>query len=172
MILSKHSWKVGTILCSRNSPGNVYQTESILNDDLSLNITSLIHRKLFKNSYFFCLHFSKLCFLSISSVLLVLFFFFFLVTMLFTTFPCVYSVAQLCLNLAAPWTAVCQAPLLVQFSRQEYTADCHTYSRASFHLRNWTFPYSMNAWRFCSDASSLTPVHSNLCLLSHLQIEM
>ena len=77
MILSKHSWKVGTILCSRNSPGNVYQTESILNDDLSLNITSLIHRKLFKNSYFFCLHFSKLCFLSISSVLLVLFFFFF-----------------------------------------------------------------------------------------------
>ena len=169
MILSKHSWKVGTILYSRNSPGNVYQTESILNADLSMNITSLIHRKVFKNSYFFCLHFSKLCFLSISSVLLG---FFFLVTMLFTIFPCVCSVVQLCLNLAAPWTAVCQAPLLVQFSRQEYRVDCHTYSRASFHLRNWTFPYSMNTWRFRSDASSLTPVHSNLCLLSHLQIEM
>ena len=75
MILSKHSWKVGTILYSRNSPGNVYQTESILNADLSMNITSLIHRKVFKNSYFFCLHFSKLCFLSISSVLLGFFFF-------------------------------------------------------------------------------------------------
>ena len=53
IILSKHSWKVGTILCSRNSPGNVYQRESILKDDLSLNTTSLIHRRLFKNSYFF-----------------------------------------------------------------------------------------------------------------------
>ena len=51
MILSKHSWKVGTILYSRNSPGNVYKPESILKDYLSLNITSLIHRKQFKISF-------------------------------------------------------------------------------------------------------------------------
>ena len=153
MILSKHSWKVGTILYSRNSPGNVYKPESILKDYLSLNITSLIHRKQFKISYFFCLHFSKLCFLSISSVLL-LFFFFFLITMLFTTFPVCVQLLTCGWIFVAPWTAVCQAPLLVQFSRQEYWEDCHTYSRVSFHLMNWIFPYSMNAWNFCSVASS------------------
>ena len=35
--------------------------------------------------------------------------------------PCVHAKAlQLCSTLATPWTGACQAPLLMEFSRQEY----------------------------------------------------
>ena len=33
---------------------------------------------------------------------------------------CVYVCAQLCLTLCNPWTIACQAPLFMEFSRQEY----------------------------------------------------
>ena len=41
--------------------------------------------------------------------------------MFFFNYMCsVYSVVQLCLTLCGPWTVVYQAPLSMEFSRQEY----------------------------------------------------
>lgn len=136
MILSKHSWKVGTILYSRNSPGNVYQPESILKDYLSLNITSLIHRKQFKVPLFLHLHFSKVVlFVHLISVAVVCLFFYHNVVHYISL--CVCSCSLVAESL---WPHGLQSAELLcwncNFPGKSIERLSYTYSRASFHLKN------------------------------------
>ena len=57
-------------------------------------------------------------------------------------------VSKLCLTLVTPWTVACQAPLSMEFSRQEY------WSRLSFLLQGIFLTQGSNPKSFASLAST------------------
>ena len=84
-------------------------------------------------------------------------------------------VAKSCPTLASPWTVACQAPLSMEFSRQEYWSGLPFPSPGDLP-RNWT-PVSYIACRWFTNWAMmikhtnhsifLSPLYHAACVLSH-----